>query len=362
MTAQFSTITEEEAMELIEATGGDFPTLLNRASALTDAHKGNVVTYAKKVFFSLIHHLNDNYMCCQEDRFTHEQGLCILTRREIMKLAQYGKKAGCKEALFTTEPLTKEEQALVNNWLADMGYRSFADYLAAMCRLVFDEFQLIPHPNTYGMTADDMAVVRPYSGSLTITLRLAEGDLERNHSMERLQFAGEQNAPVTVVLPIGRGETVEDRVRALFELADLQAKFKHIQEVVVQNSYLEVSREALLDIVRAAAVTRLVMGGDMNLQARSVMTPEAYELCMMAGVNDWGGVIVNNPDLPNVDWTQYESLSEQTRNVGLRLRERNAIHENIFEERPELIAPQIYEHIQQLMIDTEGDNITSLDA
>lgn len=352
MAAQFPTITKEQALMLIQATAGALPLLLNWAGALTDSHKGNIVTYARKVFISPVHHLNANYTCCQEEQPMHKYGLCLLTRKEIMNLAQYGKQAGCKEAVFTSEQMTGEEQALIVNWLTDMGYRSFSDYLAAMCQLVFDEFQLVPNPDTYGMNYQDLATLRPHSGSLTVTLRLVDGVKEHQHSLDRVNYAGQQHAPLTVVLPIGRGESAPDRVQALFDLAQLQAAFGHIQEVVVQNSYLEAGRQALLDTVRTVAIARLVLGGDMNLQARSVLTSEAYELCMIAGVNDWGGVIVDNPHLPNVDWTKFDSLSEQAKNVGLSLCERYPIHANMMAEHPEYIAPKIYEHVRGLLRDT----------
>lgn len=354
MSVPFPTIHRDEAMRLINSSGGDLPTLLNRASALTDAHKGDVVTYARKVYISLIHRLNEKYSCCQEKWPLHEHGLCLLTQAEITNLAQLGKKAGCKEALFTIERLSEAEQSLVANRLAELGFDTFVAYLTAMCRLVFEEFQLIPHPHTYGMNSDDLAAVRPYSGSLTITLRLAEGEKERQHSLERMRYAGEQNAPLTIVLPIGRGEASSERVDALYDLATQQTTYMNIQDVVIQNASREIGREALLDIVRASAVARLVLGGGMNLQARSVMTPEAYELCMMAGVNDWGGVIVENPDLPDLDWTEFDALAEQAKNVGLKLEERHPIHGNILTKRPDLIAPQIYEHIQR--IENEAEN------
>ncbi len=344
-------LTPAEAIQWMHASGGQLPTLLNHASALTDRHKGPVVTFARKIFVSLIHRRTTTYTCCQQERSLHQHGLCLLLPAEVEKLASLGQRAGCKEALFTAEQLTPEERMLVNNALAEMGYDTTVAYLSAMCRLVFEQFHLIPHPNTHGMSYDDLAMLRPYAGSLTVTYRLAQGQEEQQHSLERLRNTGQQKAPVTVILPIGQGETVEERVQALFELAGIQDTFGHIQEVVIHNAYVDIDHRTLLDIVRTVAVARLVLGGEMNIQGRSVLTPEAYELCMMAGVNDWGGVIVDNPDLPDVDWHQYDSLRQMASNLGLNLRERLTVHPKYL--TPDYIAPQIYEHARN-MVNNEG--------
>ncbi len=48
-------------------------------------------------------------------------------------------------------------------WLAEHGYESTVDYLAAMARLVLDEVGLLPHANAGALFPDELAALRPVS-------------------------------------------------------------------------------------------------------------------------------------------------------------------------------------------------------
>ena len=64
-----------------------------------------------------------------------------------------GRRAGCHEALFTLGERPEERYPVARDWLAEHGYASTVDYLAAMCRLVLDETGLLPHANAGALYA-----------------------------------------------------------------------------------------------------------------------------------------------------------------------------------------------------------------
>ncbi len=50
-----------------------------------------------------------------------------------------------------------------------------------------------------------------------------------------LEAAGELRIPFTTGILIGIGETLDERVDALFAIREIHEKYGHIQEVIVQN-------------------------------------------------------------------------------------------------------------------------------
>jgi FO synthase len=66
----------------------------------------------------------------------------------------------------------------------------------------------------------------------------------------------------------------------------------------------------------------------MNIQAPPNLTPDAYGLYLLAGINDWGGVSPVTIDYisPEAPWPKIEELREVTEEAGFDLRERLALY------------------------------------
>jgi FO synthase len=84
----------------------------------------------------------------------------------------------------------------------------------------------------------------------------------------------------------------------------------------------------LLDMLRTLAVARLILGPEMNLQAPPNLTPDAYQLLLVSGINDWGGISPLTKDFinPEAPWPQIAALRDETESCGYRLRERLTIY------------------------------------
>src|SRR5262249_36685146 len=126
--------------------------------------------------------------------------------------------------------------------------------------------------------------LRDSSGSMGIMLenltpRLREPGMAHEHAPDKvpgarvavLRFAGELRFPFTTGLLIGIGETARERVDTLLAIRELNERYGHIQEVIVQNfrakpdipmrAWPDASEEDLLVTI---AVARLVLGGKFN--------------------------------------------------------------------------------------------------
>jgi FO synthase len=150
-----------------------------------------------------------------------------------------------------------------------------------------------------------------------------------------LRFAGELRIPFTTGILIGIGETPRERVDTLLTIRELHREYGNIQEVIVQNFRAKPGipmagwpDATLTELLRAIAVARLVLGGEMNLQAPPNLSPEVYPLLLLAGINDWGGVSPVTPDHinPEAPWPEIEILARRSAEVGYSLRERLTVY------------------------------------
>jgi FO synthase len=180
--------------------------------------------------------------------------------------------------------------------------------------------------------------------------------------LANLRFAGELRFPFTTGLLIGIGETPAERVDTLLGIRDLHARYGHIQEVIVQNfrakpgiPMADWPDPTLTDLLRTIAVTRLLLGGEMNVQAPPNLSPETYPLLLLAGINDWGGISPVTPDHinPEAPWPLIDELARRSAEVGYTLRERLTVYPEYLTEKTGFV-PAALESAVARLADAEG--------
>jgi FO synthase len=89
-----------------------------------------------------------------------------------------------------------------------------------------------------------------------------------------------------------------------------------------------------MEIARTVAIARLIFGGGMNIQVPPNLNPDAHELMLRAGINDWGGISPVTHDYvnPEAAWPHIRTLAETCRSAGFTLRERLAIYDEYAEQ------------------------------
>jgi FO synthase len=340
-------ISHDEARALIDAPGG-LDELLARAGAVRDAGRGRTVTFSAKVFVPLTNLCRDYCGYCTFRRDPGEPGAYTMTGDDVVTLAQAGGRAGAKEALFSLgdkpEALFAEHRA----FLKSHGHRTTLGYLRAVCARTLAESPLLPHVNPGLMTERDLASLREVSVSMGIMLEtvserlLAPGrahdrapDKVPARRLKTIALAGKLGIPFTTGILIGIGETPRERVDALAAIRDLHERYGHIQEVIIQNfrtkpriPMRDAAEPSLEDLLRTIAVARLMLGGDVNLQAPPNLTPGVYPRLLAAGLNDWGGISPLTLDHinPEKPWPLIRELRAATESLGFTFRERLAIY------------------------------------
>jgi 7,8-didemethyl-8-hydroxy-5-deazariboflavin synthase CofG subunit len=341
-------ISKSDARGLIRATGGELLDLMREASGVRDARTGPVITYSRKVFIPLTNLCRDRCGYCTFAREPGDAKAHTMSPDEVLAVARAGKQAGCKEALFSLGDKPELRYPEYREWLEERGFRSTIEYLRAMCQLVFEETGLLPHANPGVLSRQEMEQLRPVNASMGMMLETASARLlspgEAHHRcpdkvpkirLAALETAGELRIPFTTGILIGIGETLDERVDALFAIREINEKHGHIQEVIVQNFrakpdtlFAERPEPAALDVARTAAVARLILGNTVNLQVPPNLSQDAYGFYLLAGINDWGGISPVTRDFinPEMAWPQIATLGSVTREAGFELRERLAAY------------------------------------
>lgn len=337
-----------EALGLVGATGDELRALLAAAARLRDRHKGRVVTFSPKVFVPLTNLCRDFCGYCTFRKAPDEPGAKSMTLDEVLHVVRQGKALGCTEVLLSLGDKPEAIYPEMKAFLAERGHQRTLDYLHDACRTVIDETGLLPHANAGVMGRGDLQRLKAVNPSMGLMLEsaserlLAPGAAHDNAPdkkpavrLRTLELAGELRIPFTTGILIGIGEDWPERVDSLLAIRELHARHGHIQEVIVQNFRAKPTIPMAAhpdatadDMVKTIALARLILGGEMNIQAPPNLTPDGYETYLDAGINDWGGVSPLTPDFinPEAPWPALQMLREKSAQAGFELRARLPIY------------------------------------
>lgn len=360
-------LSREDALRLMEE--GPLQPLLAAAAAVRDRSKGRSVSYSRKVFIPLTHLCRDYCGYCTF-RSDPKAGVpAFMLPDEVLAVAEAGRSAGCKEALFSLGDQPERVFPEAKAFLKKLGFDRTLEYLAAMSELVLEKTGLLPHSNPGVMGIEDLRRLRETNVSVGLMLESASPRLLQaggahwkapdkvpSLRIRTIENAGQLSMAFTTGILIGIGETLEERVDALLAIRTANQKYGHVQEVIVQPFRAKADiRMALApepsteDLQRTIAVARLVFGGEMNLQSPPNLLSEDYPDLLKAGINDWGGISPVTKDFinPEAAWPQISSLAARSAGAGFVLRERLAIYPE-FSSRPEFVDARLQPHLRKL--------------
>ena len=364
------TATKEEAMRLATARGDELAALLQAASMLRDRHKGKTVTFSPKVFIPLTNLCRDFCGYCTFRKAPNEPGAKTMTVDEVLAVVRQGKALGCTEVLLSLGDRPEAIYREIRVFLAQLGLKRTLDYLYETCKVVLEETGLLPHSNPGIMGKGDLQRLKQVNISLGLMLEnvsprlmLPSGphfdapDKKPELRLRTIAEAGKLHIPFTTGILIGIGETWEERIDSLFAIREMHQRYGHIQEVIVQNfrakpeiPMRDQPEPSLEEMLKTIALARLILGGEMNIQAPPNLTPESYPLYLAAGINDWGGVSPLTPDFinPEAPWPALASLERETRQAGFTLRARLPIYPEFIAQGEKFVPPSLVPYVERL--------------
>ena len=300
------------------AAGDDLAPLLDCAAALRDRAHPDVVTYSRKVFIPLTHLCRDVCHYCTFARPPRRGEAAFMTPDAVLRMAEAGAAAGCKETLFTLgdkpelryraarEGLARprpREHALLSRGDGEAGVGGDRSSAASQSGRAGS-----------GATCARCAMSSASQGTMleSASERLSakggphHGSPDKRPAvrLETLRLAGEEAVAFTSGILIGIGETREERIEALLALRDAHDAHGHIQEIIVQNfrakpgTRMAAAPEPGLDeLLWTVAVARILFGPAANIQAPPNLSPGALPRLVAAGIKRLGRRLPGEPGL-----------------------------------------------------------------
>jgi FO synthase len=370
------TLDGAEAEVLLGARGAALQDLCESAGRVRDAGllaagRPGVITYSRKVFIPITRLCRDRCHYCTFATTPNRLPAAYLSPDEILAIAEQGRVAGCKEALFTLGDRPEDRWPAAREWLDEHGYDDTLAYVRAMAIMVLERTGLLPHLNPGVLSWQDFQRLKPVSPSMgmmleTTSTRLftdphgahyGSPDKDPAVRLRVLEDAGRSAVPFTTGILIGIGETVAERAESLFAIRRIARTYHGIQEVIVQNfrakpdtAMARMADAELGELAATVAVARLLLGPRMRIQAPPNLIDDEYALLVAAGIDDWGGVSPITPDHVNPErpWPQIDLLAERTAEAGFTLAERLTIYPEYVRAGEPWLDPRLLGHVGAL--------------
>lgn len=326
--------------------------------------KGDVVSVSRNVFIPLTNLCRDRCAYCTFAKLPDSPEAKTYTLAEVEEVVRGGVSAGCREALFCLGDKPEVAYRSYRDWLATNGLRDTTDYLVQACQIAF-ECGILPHTNAGILSESEMSELRPWNASMGLMLestseRLREKGMAHYFSPDKdpavrirmHEEAGGLRIPFTSGILLGIGENAVERVDTLLTIRELDDRYAHIQEVIVQPFHPKadtpMAATASLsneEVAGWVAIARLILGPEMNIQAPPNLASDALELLLRSGLNDWGGVSPLTIDFinPEAAWPTLDALRERTEAAGQRLVERLPVYPAMLLDRPDFFEPRVRE-------------------
>jgi 7,8-didemethyl-8-hydroxy-5-deazariboflavin synthase CofG subunit len=321
--------------------------LLEAAHESKCRSKGDVVTVSRNIFIPLTNLCRNRCGYCTFAKQPGTPDAHTYELDEVAEAVRGGVATGCIEALMCLGDKPEVAYRAHREWLAERSWQTTTDHLVEGCRVAF-EGGMLPHTNAGILSREELERLRPYNASMGLMLettsqRLRERDMphfwapdkEPSVRIEMHEVAGELRIPFTTGLLLGIGENVAERVDTLLVIRDLQRRYGHLQEVIVQPFHAKDDTRmrgvpSLSDdeVAGWVAIARLVLGSEMNIQAPPNLAPSVLERLLRSGLNDWGGVSPVTVDFinPEAPWPALTELRRRTEAAGQVLKERLPVY------------------------------------
>ncbi|MGH1481339.1 MAG: 7,8-didemethyl-8-hydroxy-5-deazariboflavin synthase CofG [Geminicoccales bacterium] len=347
----------------------DLDELLAEAAAIRDRRSGKTITYSRKVFVPLTNMCRDTCGYCVFVKHPSSPEARIMTPDEVKEVVLEGEKLGCKEVLFSLGEKPELRYDLAKGRLRKLGYQRMTDYLREICTWVVNETSLIPHINAGSLAEDEIAMLKPVSGSMGMMLenvsrRLMQPGMPHHacpdkvplQRLRTLERAGHARVPFTTGILIGIGETWNERIESLQAIREVHLTYGHIQEVIVQNfqakkgiTMADHPEPGLDDMLRTLAVARLILPKEISLQAPPNLS-ERHGAYIDAGINDWGGISPLTIDYINPDhaWPAIGHLRATTEAKGFELKERLTVYPDFLDGDDDFLEPAMADKLQPM--------------
>lgn len=266
-----------------------------------------------------------------------EDGAPLFSDNELRRIIEKAKRDGASEILIMSgeQPGSLPQ---VKEGLDDLGLKDFVDLACEVCERLLRE-GLLPHSNLGCLTYEELERLGRVNSSMGLMLeninrqfgRLVHPGKDIDARLRTIEDAGRLKIPFTTGILMGLGESQADRLSSLKAIGELEDRYGHIQEVILQP-YVPNRGSTIVPIPPAYDELRELVTfmrthfPRVAIQIPPNLTPLWPQL-IECGANDLGG-ISSEPDVinPGSPWSAEEQYDEVLKARGYELRRRLPIY------------------------------------
>lgn len=223
-----------------------------------------------------------------------------------------------------------------------LGMDSLVSWVKKLCDYLLDE-GLLPHVNIGTLDAGSLEQLREVSASMGLMIegvnskanaRIHPGkDLQER--IRTIETAGKLRILFTTGILLGVGETQVDRLTSIIAIEEIQKRYGHIQEVILQKYVSNGKSRLAPQEVSMEEMREMISFCKIRLPGVSVQIPPNldpyWEEWVSLGADDLGG-IGSGKDFVNPEslWPEVDEITQKVARAGGRLRKRLPIYSQFY--------------------------------
>ena len=260
-----------------------------------------------------------------------------MSEEEIERVVEEARAGGAREVLMISGE-RPGGMAHIQEELGRRGYGDFWEFAAAVADRC-GEAGLFPHGNFGRMTEEELRRLRPHFISMGMMLESVEDEIRRAPEKKvagrvaGIEAAGRAKVPFTSGILVGWGESQTSRLRSLRVLADLQKRYGHLQEILIQRyvpnegSRWPAGQEPTLEEYGEMMGSWREWAPEVAIQIPPNLEPRWLE--MVEELDDLGGISWARDEVnPTRPWAEVERYREGCGRAGRELVERLPVYES----------------------------------
>ncbi len=302
------------------------------------------VTYSRNIFVPVTHQCRNRCGYCG---FVSDDPNSWITPEGFSEILTKAKNTKSNEILITLGEKPEEKYESAKKFLTSINLSSTVEYVKYLCNITLEE-KLLPHSNLGVLSFEELNILKEYNASLGLMLETSSSRLLNKNQphflspgknpetrLEVIENAGKLKIPFTTGLLIGIGETWEERIDSLLKLREISKKYRHIQEVIIQNFNPQPNtpmekhpppsaEEFLLSI----SLSRLILPPEVSIQIPPNLNRNRIVTSLKYGANDLGGISPVSIDYinPEMEWHNESQLKTLLKKESYVLQKRLPVY------------------------------------
>lgn len=337
----------------------------------------NIITFSKNFTLSLSNYCENFCSYCfynyKIPKLNGMGNVILLGNEQMVNLIQKAMSYDCKEALLISgerpDSFMEVKEELENRNCTD-----FIEFIKDICNYLLD-FNILPHCNIGLLTYKELKDLKNFNASMGLMLESTSKELfekggvhefspgkRPEKRIEHIKNAGKLKIPFTTGLLLGIGENMEDRIKDLFLIKQINEEYGHIQEVIIQNfvekdgiSYSPINPITIQETLKIAGIAKLIFENDIAVQVPPNLIEGHEEEAIDFGIDDFGGISPFTLDYinPEHSWPQIDHLSRICKQKGYALKERFPIYKKFINKKG-FCSETIKKRIDNINIDVNN--------